>query len=231
MRYINLIIILLLTFSCSNQKEITEFEKVLGKENSEILTYLVNDFESDFLKRQYPNIGAKKAYNQFLTELSKGQTEYRPKISQTSREYLEKSTLRLEIYSVPDSIWIERDPKKLTFYKNSNASLNIKRKHLKSDGTFRYETSVSGFRYKEPIDEDSIIIESRKNWIDINYDGSYSRALNAISNKSDFLTEYLKIRNSAGKIDPDMIAERMLESKVDLNDYLIKRLIITEIVY
>jgi hypothetical protein len=52
MRHINIIIILLLTFSCSNQKEITEFEKVLEKENSETLTYLGNDFESDFLKKQ-----------------------------------------------------------------------------------------------------------------------------------------------------------------------------------
>ena len=231
MRYINLIIILLLTFSCSNQKEITEFEKVLGKENSETLTYLVNDFESDFLKRQYPNIGTKKAYNQFLKELSKGQTEYLQKISKKSREYLEKSNLRLEIYSVLDSIWIERDPEKLTFNNNNNPTLIIKRKYLRPDGTFRYETEVSSFRYKEPRDEDSIIIESRKNWIDINYDGSYSRALNAISNKSHFLTEYLKIRDASGKIDPNMIAERMLESKVDLNDYFIKRLIITEIVY
>ncbi|MBD0831252.1 hypothetical protein [Aestuariibaculum sediminum] len=231
MRYINLIIILHLTLSCSNQKEITEFEKILGKENSATLTCLVNDFESDFLKRQYPNIGIKKAYNQFLAELSKGKTEYRQNISENSREYLKRSTLRLEIYSVPDSIWIESDPKKLTFYKNSDATLNIRRKHLKSDGTFRYETSVSDFRYKEPIDEDSILVESRKNWSDINYDGSYSRALNAISNKSDFLTEYIKIRDAAGKINPDIFAERMLESKVDLNDYFIKRLIITEIVY
>ncbi|RXJ51215.1 hypothetical protein [Gelidibacter gilvus] len=230
MRY-NLILISLLTFSCSNQKEITEFEKVLGKENSEILTYLVNDFESDFLKRQYPNISTKKAYNQFLKELSNGQTEYKPKISENSTEYLENSALRLEIYSVPDSIWIERDPEKLTFSNNNYPTLNIKRKYLMPDGTFRYGTSVSSFQYKEPIDDDSVIIESRKNWIDINYDGRYSRALNAISNKSDFLTEYLKIRDASGMIDPRFIAERMLESKVDLNNYFIKRLIITEIVY
>ena len=230
MRY-HLILILLLTFGCSNQKEITEFEKVLGKENSGTLTYLVNDFESDFLKREYPNLSTKKAYNQFLEELSYGETEYKQKISKNTKEYLEKSALRLEIYSVPDLIWIERDSVKLTFNKNNNPTLNIKRKYLMPDGTFRYETSVSSFQYKEPIDEDSVIIESRKNWTDINYDGRYSRALNAISNKSDFLTEYLKIRDASGKIDPRFIAERMLESKVDLNNYFIKRLILTEIVY
>ncbi|SFZ95188.1 hypothetical protein SAMN05428642_1115 [Flaviramulus basaltis] len=230
MKFINLIIILLLTFSCSNEKETAEFEKVLGKENSETLTYLVNDFESDFLKRQYPNLETKKAYKQFLTELSKGQTEYWKKISESSREYLEKSNLRLEIYSVPDSIWIERDPEKLTLGNSSIPMLKIKRKYLMPDGTFEYSTSESSFRYKEPIDEDSII-ESHKNWIDINYVGSYSRALNSISDKSDFLIDYLDIRETAGTIDPRIIADRMLKSKVNLNDYFIKRIIITEIVY
>jgi len=230
MKFINLIIILLLTFSCSNEKEIAEFEKVLGKENSETLTYLVNDFESDFLKRQYPNLDTKKAYKQFLTELSKGQTEYWKKISESSREYLEKSNLRLEIYSVPDSIWIERDPEKLTLSFSDVPMLKIKRKYLMPDGTFGFSTSESSFRHKEPIDEDSII-ESRKNWVDINYVGSYSRALNSIPNKSRFLIGYLDIREAAGTIDPMLIANRMLESKVDIDDYFIKRLIITEIVY
>ncbi|TXG34853.1 hypothetical protein [Seonamhaeicola maritimus] len=230
MKFINLIIILLLTFSCSNEKEIAEFERILGKENSETLTYLVNDFESDFLKRQYPNLDTKSAYKQFLNELSNGQTKYWEKISKSSKQYLEKSNLRLQIYSVPDSIWIERDPEKLTSSNNNIPMLKIKRKYLMPDGTFGYSTSESSFRYKEPIDEDSII-ESRKNWIDINYVGSYSRALNSISNKSDFLIDYLDIREAAGTIDPKFIADRMIKSKVNVTDYFIKRLIITEIVY
>lgn len=230
MKFINLIIILLLTFSCSNENEIAEFEKVLGKENSETLTYLVNDFEADFLKRQYPNLETKKAYKQFLTELSKGQTEYWKKISESSKEYLEKSNLRLEIYCVPDSIWIERDQKKLTLSSSDVPMIKIKYKYLMPDGTFGYSSSESSFDYKESINEDSII-KSRKNWTNVNYIGSYSRALNLISDKSNFLIDYLDMREVAGTIDPMHIANRMLDSKVDLNDYFIKRLIITEIVY
>ena len=230
MKFIYLIIILLLTFSCSNEKDIAEFEKILGKENSKNLTYLVNDFESDFLKRQYPNLDTKSAYKQFLTELSQGETEYWKEISKSSREYLKESDLRLEIYSVPDSIWIERDPKKLTLSYSDIPMLKIKRKYLMPDGTFGYSTSESSFRYKEPIDEDSII-DSRKNWTSINYVGSYTRALNSISDKSRFLTGYLDMRDVAGTIDPILIADRMLEYKVDIDDYFIKRLIITEIVY
>ncbi|MCK0110510.1 hypothetical protein MWU58_14520 [Flavobacteriaceae bacterium S0825] len=165
-----------------------------------------------------------------MTELSNGKTEYWKEISKSSREYLKESDLRLEIYRVPDSIWIERDPKKLTLSYSAVPMLKIKRKYLMPDGTFGYSTSESSFRYKEPIDEDSII-ESRKNWIDINYVGSYTRALNSISNKSRYLIGYLDIREAAGTIDPFIIAKQMLESKVDLNDYFIKRLIITEIVY
>ena len=108
--------------------------------------------------------------------------------------------------------------------------LKIKRKYLQSDGTFGYSTSESSFRYNDPIDEDSII-KSKKNSIGVNYVGSYARAFNSISKKSLFLTEYLNIRDAAGPIDPILIADRMLETKVDLNDYFIKRLIITEIVY
>ena len=80
------------------------------------------------------------------------------------------------------------------------------------------------------MNEDSII-ESRKNWISINSVGNYSRALRSIQNKSAFLSEFLELREAAGVLDPRLIAYNMLESKVDLDDYFIKRLIITEIVY
>lgn len=99
-----------------------------------------------------------------------------------------------------------------------------------SDGTFGFSTSETSFNYKEPINEDSII-KSKKKWVDINYIGRYSRALNSISNKSDFLIDNLTIRDAVGRIDSKFIADLILESKVNLNDYFIKRLIITEIVY
>ncbi|WP_250437185.1 hypothetical protein [Hanstruepera flava] len=230
MKFINLIIILLLTFSCSNDKEIEAFENILGKENSETLTYLVNDFETDFLKRQYPNLTTKQAYKQFLTELSNGKTENWEQISKKSIAYLEESTLRLEIFSVPDSIWIERDPNKLTISNSRIPLLKIKSKYLTPDGTLGYTTSESTFEFVKPINEDSII-ESRKYYYNINVIGSYSRALNAISKKSYFLINYLDKREAAGRYDPRIVAKQMLKSKVDLDNYFIKRLIITEIVY
>lgn len=98
------------------------------------------------------------------------------------------------------------------------------------DGTFVFSISESSFNYKEPISEDSII-RVRKNWVDINYVGSYTRAMNSISKKSRFLEDYLSVRDASGIIDPFIVANQMLDYDVDVNDYFIKRLIITEIVY
>lgn len=151
-------------------------------------------------------------------------------ILQSGKAYFEKSNLKLEIYSVPDSIWTERNPKKTNLGFNGVPIFKIRQKYLSSDGTYQYNTSEFTFLNNKSIDEDSLI-KSLKSQFDINYIGRYSRALYSISNKSDFLMEYLRIRESAGMINPQFIADRMLKSNVDLNDYFTKRLIITEIVY
>ena len=47
-----------------------EFEKILGKENSETLTLMVSDFEIGFLKTKFPNLTSDKAYERILIEMS-----------------------------------------------------------------------------------------------------------------------------------------------------------------
>ncbi len=230
MKIINLLLIGFLTMSCSNQKSIAEFENVLGKENSETLTYLVQDFENDFLKSQFPNLETDKAYEQFLKELIDGNGRVWKDISQESRKLFANSTLKYEIYSVPDSVWIEKDKNKLTLSNSDIPMIKTKRKYLLPNGTFDYSISESSFRYQEPVSEDSII-EQHMNFVDVNYVGSYIRALNSIPNKSQFLKKYLDIRDAAGIVSPVIIANRMLESKVNFNDYFIRRLIVTEIAY
>ena len=231
MKFVYPIIFLILCVSCKSESDITEFEKILGKDNSETLSFLVEDFESDFLKRQYPDLNTKKAYEQFLKDLSNEDTDDWLKISNQTRDVFDNSSLKLAIYSVPDSIWIEREREKPILPISQDIPiLIVKRKYLLPDGTFEYSFSRSPLLHKEPMNEDSII-ESRKNWISINSVGNYSRALRSIQNKSAFLSEFLELREAAGVLDPRLIAYNMLESKVDLDDYFIKRLIITEIVY
>lgn len=102
MKFIKTFIILILFFSCSNKERISEFENILGDENSKTLTYLVNDFENDYLKKQYSNLDTPKAYRQFLTDMKNdGQTADLSKISEKSKLLFEQSNLRLEIYSIP----------------------------------------------------------------------------------------------------------------------------------
>jgi len=66
MKFLKLLIILLFVSSCSENENIKHFETALGQENSKTLTYLVNDFENDFLKRQYPDLKTKRAYKQLV---------------------------------------------------------------------------------------------------------------------------------------------------------------------
>ncbi|MFD1015021.1 hypothetical protein, partial [Winogradskyella rapida] len=68
MRIIYIILLLILTFGCSSNNNISEFEKVLGKKNNETLTLLVNDFENDFLRKQYPNSELNESYKKFLID-------------------------------------------------------------------------------------------------------------------------------------------------------------------
>jgi len=224
MKFINLIIILLLTFSCSNKEEIAEFEKVLGKENSVTLTYLVNDFESDFLKRQYPNLSTKKAYRKFLIELSNLEIENWQKISKKARNVFKHSDLRLEIYCVADSSWLDRNPAETTF-----PLIRTKLKCKTEDGSILVDSSAAPFNHR--ISDLDSILKSYENFVETNYEGKYIKALNSVSDSSPFMTKYVDIRNSFGILPPEMVASEMVESDVDLDDYFIKRLIITEMMY
>ncbi len=220
---------MILIVSCSNEKQISEFENVLGKENSRTLTYLVSDFENDFLKRNYPNLNTEQAYHKFLTELENNTTENWKKPSEQSRKRFDNSNLKLEIYSIPDSIWIEKDSEKMTL-SNAGPMIIIKRKSLKSNGTFGYSTSETSFNYSNSVNEDSII-NSRKKYVDINYLGKYRRALNSISKHHKFIEKHLYMTELAGILDPRLVAAEMLDKNVDFSDYFIKRLIVTEIAY
>ena len=227
MKILKIFIILILTFSCSNEKVIAEFEIVLGAENSQTLTNLVHEFENDFLKKQYPDLNTEMAYRQYLTELENNSTGNWKKPSKKSREIFNSSKLRYEIYRIPDSVWIEKSPD-TSHFKYDKSTVKTKWKYLNEDGEFKYGVSESSIGFEEPKNEDSLI-ELRKKYIDVNYVGKYRRALYSVSKHNTFITEYLDMTDAAGILDPRMVAAKMLSNNVDLNDYFIKRLIITEI--
>lgn len=229
MKILKLISILILFISCSDKREIFEFESELGKESSETLNYLVEDFEDDFLKRNYPNKSTEKAYEIFLTDIKNGNTQNFVEISQKTRNLFEKSSLRNDMYAIIDTVWIERNPDSLSI-NNGMPMIITKLKYLAFDGTFQEGSSESSFNYRESVDEDSIIKRHSK-YLRLNHIGKYRTSLKLIADKNKFIENYLDITEEAGIIDPIIIAFQMLESEVDLNNYFIKRLIVTEIAY
>ena len=202
-----------------------EFERILGNENSETLTYLVKDFEDDFLRNQYPNLELKEAYKKFLTELRDNKTDNWKKISEESINQFSKSNLKLEIFSYPDSVWIEKDTSKLIL--KSAPMIKRKYKYLANSGQFEYRTSESTFNYTKNINQDSII-ELHKTWRDINYVGKFWQALSVAGKDDEFIVKYLDMINAAGSIDPLIMSSEMLDSELDYSNYLIKRIIIIE---
>ncbi|WP_073317786.1 hypothetical protein [Aquimarina spongiae] len=210
--------------NCSGNEYIEEFENVLGKKNSETLNFLVSDFENDFLKKQYPNLSKKKAYQRFLVELSNLEIEHWQKISKEAREVFKRSDLRLEIYCVADTSWLDLNPAETT-----SPLIRTKLKCKTEDGSIMVDSSAVPFNHK--ISDLDSILKMHENFVETNFEGKYNKALNSISDSSPFMTKYVEIRNSFGILPPEMVASEMIESDVDVDDYFIKRLIITEMMY
>ena len=212
----------LFIFCCLNGEcQTTEFDKILGKENSETLDYLVTDFENDFLKRKYPHLDSANAYRKYLTDIVEGKTNTRKGISKKSKALFEKSQLRLEIYCIADSTWIEQNP-----WTDKNLLVKARTRCKNLDGTFEYGTMEMPFDEKE-ISRDSILKEYM-NFVTTNYHGKYLKALNSISDKSEFLSDFVKTKE-IGEIAFYVIAEWLLDYNVNLDDYYIKRIIVIEI--
>lgn len=120
-----------------------------------------------------------------------------------------------------DSIWIERES-------NNSAITKIRYKYLTSDGTLNFRRSESHINYKGTINEDSII---NMNWARLNFEGRYKKAFETVFQKTGFVEEYIDVMDQSGGSNPASFVYRILETNVDYNDYFIKRLILTEMVF
>lgn len=223
MKIVKALVLLIFIINCSGNKT-TEFDKILGTENSKTLNLLVSEFENDFLKRQYPNLDTKSAYLKFVTEISEGKTEHFVEYPEKSRDLFNKSTFRLEIYCVVDSTWIEKNP-----WNDKTLLVKGRTKCLNPDGSFENGSMEMPFNENE-IPKDSI--QKRYiNFVETNFNGKYLKALNSISDKSDFLSTFADARSNFGIIATDIVAKQMLSYEIDMNDYYIRRIIVIELSY
>jgi hypothetical protein len=198
MKIIKLFIFIALIISCSDKKtedKISEFDKVLGKENVATLDFLVSDFENDFLKRQYPNLDTENAYRQFLTEIRDRKFENLKSVSQNASEKFESSGLKLEMYEFPDSEWILKNSSydkiesdSVSFLDSPFPYVKSRFKYINPDGTIEYVYGRgSGLSPNSNFDS---IIKSELKTAQINYVGKYIQALGTIKDKSKFHREF-----------------------------------------
>lgn len=236
------ITILLITFllSCSNKKEdkfLSKFESVLGKENSELLDFLVDDFENYFLKNQYPHLNTENAYKQCLDDVKNGKTENWKSVSQNAIDKFNASKLRLEKYQFPDSVWVIKNRTFDKIESDSLMLLDINQPYLKArfkdlnpDGSFEYSYERN-YEYSASEADFESAIKQQLNTPKFHSTGKYMQALMSIQDKGKLHKKLFETLESTVHIAPSMIASIFLDCEIDLNDELNRKLIVLELFY
>ncbi|WP_375241619.1 hypothetical protein [Lacinutrix sp.] len=242
MRIFKYIIIFLLFANCTD-KNVSETEKIfnqtLGSDNTETLNKLVDDFENDYLKKQYPETELKLAYRKFVEDVRDEKFFNRniKIVSKKSFNLFKSSELYLELYQFPDSVWVVRNS---SFDKLEDSLLllpeiphpYIKRRYkdLEENGEFVYGYSrkFTGIALNADLDS---IVKSEYKTVDFNYSGKYMKALNRIKNQNKYYEELYNAKNSVGFIYKVLTARKMLHHNLDLNDKLNRKLVVLELIY
>ena len=210
-------IFILFTFiTLSIYSQQTVFEKTLRKENIETLNSLIENFETKTLKKEYPNLTTENSYKEFL----KDNSIYK-------RKTFVESKLKLNIYCVPDSIWIKK--RTLSSGKESDM-IETRYKCLKQNNEVIYSKSIS--HCCSDRSKTLNLLEQNKRRVQINMIGSYIKALEKIANKSNFLNFYLEhIKMTATPMLPLLMANYILKNNINTNDYFVKRIIYINQIY
>ena len=217
------IFILFTMISLSIYSQQIEFEKTLGKENVETLNSLIRDFETKTLKNEYPNLNTENAYKEFLKDILKYN------YTLLENKIFPESKLKLNIYKITDSIWIEE--KSLSSGKKREV-VKIRYKYLNQKNEIIYTKPKSGaFSINKKI-KTLDLFELLKESVKINIIGSYIKALEEISNKSKFIDFYLEyIKTTNDPVHPYRMSNYILKNDIDINDYFTKRLIFINMFY
>jgi hypothetical protein len=190
--------------------------------NSENLDLLLLDFETNFLKKNYPDKNIQNSYKKFLKDFFENKIELNSDLLQNGEKILENNNLKFHIYNVIDSIWVGKS----LISESTEKVLITKYKHLNTNGEFDYaisETSQNNLilkrstleKYKEP-----------------NLNGIFFESLKRASLKSELLKPYVENLNINGSfMSPLVLVGNILNNKVDLNSYFVRIIILTNIVH
>lgn len=213
------IISLAILISCSSlnsSKKIKTFEQTLGMDNSKALTEYVNAFENEVLKTQYPTLKPAKAYIKLLSEdpCSIVDMKLYKQMSRSNLENYFKSQFWNEIYAPVDSIWFE------------NLRYRIRYVYLSENG--KRTVIESGSSFKNGMDKDSII-QNELGVCSFNRQGKYFQAIESSKSEIAFLEEFYHMKDAVGEISMVLFADMVKRHKLDMNDYLARRIVAVEL--
>ncbi|WP_028892181.1 hypothetical protein [Tenacibaculum sp. 47A_GOM-205m] len=214
-------IICLLIASFNTYSQQVEFENEFGQENVKILNSLLKDFETNTLKKEYPNVTLENAYKEFLEAI----VEENYSVLEKSRGSFKENNFKLHIYCVPDSAWIE---KRLPSSEKKGFLIKERYKYLTINNTIGYtESTIFCCDNK-----DKTLELLKKDRVQVHLSGLYIKALKKISNKSEFIKNYLHyIQITADPIHPNTMSNYILMNDIDVNDYFVKRILFINNVY
>jgi len=209
----------LLLGSCSGMysiKKIKNFEQTLGMDNSKALSEYVHAFENEILKKKYPTLTMDKAYSRLLSEdpYSIAPMNLYDLFKDYNLNSYFKSQLWHEIYAPVDSVWIE------------NSELRIRYVYLSEDGI--KEVEETGARFNSKMDKDSTTNREYRVCY-FNRRGKYLQAIKSIKNGVPFLEEFYSVKNDFGEISTGLLSDMVNRHEVDLNNYLVRRVIAVEL--
>jgi len=195
----------------TTESEIVTFENELGIEESQGLTNVVAHFERQLLKR-YPTSTLIEAYEKHLNCILNSDglsiTQWIPaQFKKDSIFSVYSNGLIKEIWIKPDSVWIADSLLFKQYRGNKNpTSRKIRDRITNYDSLVYYEQKTETF----------------------NSQGKYLNAIRVIRDSNEIAKWYYEMKSNAGTVSPHVTAQVLLNSRLELDDYLVKRIIIIE---
>lgn len=202
--------------SLNSNKKIESFEKTLGVENSKVLSDYVQAFETQVLKNKYPTLKTNEAYSKLLAE--KPNSIVKMKLYNLFTEYdldeYFESQLWYEIYAPVDSVRIE------------NSLLSARFVYMSEDG--KTKVGQNGGISVNETNRDSIIYRELSVCY-FNNQGKYWQAVESIKDDVPFLEEFYSFKTRWSNIGIGHFSTLVHRNKLDLNDYLVRRIVAVEL--
>lgn len=214
-----LLLVLLFSLSCLNQNEIIEFEKAIGEKHSKTLTILVDDFEQNYLAKQYREVSIKKAYKKFLEDIKDYKIQKRIQATPEIVNKIKESGFYEELYAITDSVW----------YNRVDNMYHTRTKVLLPNGEYKIGGYESSYGLNATTDE-AETIKKHYSLKDRNFYGKYWSALRTVGEHERYIFDYIDINEAMGRTVASNLATGFINSRLDYDDYFVKRIIVTEFV-